>query len=174
MKQRTYKSVLSGLFLALALLLPFLTASNREIGNMLLPMHIPVLLCGFICGPFWGSAVGLAAPLLRSLAFGMPQMFPTAVAMAAELATYGLVSGLLYSINRKRILGLYLSLTAAMLAGRLVWGAVSLLLYGLSSSPFGWAAFVSGAFINAVPGIIIQFIAVPPLVILAGKYIKTK
>ena len=96
MKQNnTKKLVYSALFLALALVLPFLTGQIQTFGQMLAPMHLPVLLCGFVCGPVWGLAVGAVAPLLRSLLFGMPPMFPTAVAMAFELAAYGLFTGLL-------------------------------------------------------------------------------
>ena len=92
----TKKLVYSALFLALALVLPFLTGQIQTFGQMLAPMHLPVLLCGFVCGPVWGLAVGAVAPLLRSLLFSMPPMFPTAVAMAFELAAYGLFTGLFY------------------------------------------------------------------------------
>lgn len=88
--------VLAALFLALAFVLPLLTGQVPKVGNMLCPMHFPVLLCGFVLGGPWGLAVGFAAPLLRSVLFGMPPMFPVAISMAFELATYGLVSGLLW------------------------------------------------------------------------------
>ena len=97
------KLVLAALFLALALVLPFLTGQMPEVGSMLCPMHIPALLCGFFCGWPWGLAVGLIAPVLRSLMFGMPPMFPVAICMSFELATYGAISGLLYSkLPRKK------------------------------------------------------------------------
>ena len=73
--------VLGALFLALALVLPFLTGQIPEIGSMLCPMHLPVLICGFVCGWPWGLAVGFIAPLLRSLTLGMPPLFPTAICM---------------------------------------------------------------------------------------------
>lgn len=98
----TKKLVYSALFLALALVLPFLTGQIQTFGQMLAPMHLPVLLCGFLCGPVWGLAVGAVAPLLRSMMFGMPPMFPTAVAMAFELAAYGLFSGLFYHLLRAK------------------------------------------------------------------------
>ena len=83
------KMVLAALFLALAYVLPFLTGQIPEIGSMLCPMHIPVLLCGFICGWQWGGVVGFVAPLFRSLTLGAPLFFPKAVCMAFELAAYG-------------------------------------------------------------------------------------
>ena len=96
LENRIVKITLSGMFLGLALVLPFLTGQIPEIGSMLCPMHIPVLLCGYLCGGTWGLIVGLMAPLLRSMIFGMPPMFPTAVCMAFELAIYGLSAGVLY------------------------------------------------------------------------------
>ena len=77
------------MYLAIALALPFITGQIPEIGAMLCPMHIPALLCGFLCGWPWGAAVGFIAPLLRGALFGMPVLFPTGTAMAFELAVYG-------------------------------------------------------------------------------------
>ena len=94
-KNGLHSLIYSALFLALAYVLPFLTGQIQQIGNMLCPMHIPVLLCGFICGWQWGLAVGAAAPLLRSLTLVMPPPFPTAVCMAFELAAYGAIAGLI-------------------------------------------------------------------------------
>ena len=88
---RVKQLVLSALFLALALVLPFLTGQIPEVGKMLCPMHLPVLLCGFFCSWPWGLAIGLIAPVLRSFMFGMPPLFPAAVCMSVELATYGAV-----------------------------------------------------------------------------------
>lgn len=84
--------VVAALMLALAYVLPFFTGNIPQIGSMLLPMHLPTLLCGFLCGGPWGAAVGFLAPLMRSAILGCPP-FPTAVAMAVEMAVYGLVSG---------------------------------------------------------------------------------
>ena len=78
--------VLGALFLALALVLPFFTGHIPQIGAMLCPMHLPILLAGFVCGGPVGAVVGFIAPLLRSALSGMPTMFPAAVAMAFELA----------------------------------------------------------------------------------------
>ena len=164
MKQ-TKKLVLAAMFLALALVLPFLTGQIPQVGSMLCPMHIPVLLCGFFCGWQWGLAVGLIAPILRSLTLGMPPMFPTALCMAFELATYGAVSGLLYSLlPKKKITSIYISLLTAMIAGRLVWGLARFLCTGLDVSQFGLAAFWAGAVTTAIPGIIVQIILIPLLV----------
>lgn len=150
--------------LALCLVLPFLTGQIPQIGSQLLPMHIPVLLCGFLCGPAWGLAVGLIAPILRSLLFGMPPLFPTATAMAFELAAYGLLSGLFYRLLPKKTPYLYLSLILAMIGGRLVWGLAQAVLMGLSGKSFTLAAFWAGAFANAWPGIILQLVLIPPVV----------
>ena len=166
--------VLAALFLALALVLPFLTGQIPEIGSMLCPMHIPALLCGFFCGWPWGLAVGLIAPILRSLLFGMPPMFPTALCMSLELATYGAVSGLLYSKLPQKKASIYISLLTAMVAGRLVWGIARFLCAGLNVSAFGISAFWAGAVTTAIPGIIVQILLIPILVMALKKYAPAK
>ena len=162
--------VLAALFLALALVLPFLTGQIPEIGNMLCPMHIPALLCGFFCGWPWALAVGLIAPVLRSITFGMPPMFPAAICMSFELATYGAVSGLLYGRLPRKKSSIYVALLSAMVAGRLVWGLARFLCTGLDVSAFGLYAFWSGAVATAIPGIIVQILLIPVLVMALEKH----
>ncbi|MBQ6400410.1 MAG: ECF transporter S component [Clostridia bacterium] len=154
----------AALYLAIALVLPFITGQIPEIGAMLSPMHIPVLLCGFMCGWPYGLTVGLIAPILRSVLFGMPAMYPAAVAMMFELATYGAMAGWLVRKLPQNVGGLYTALILSMIAGRLVWGAARVILAGLSGSSFTWALFLAGAFTNAVPGIILHLILIPVLV----------
>ena len=162
---RIRKLVYTALYLAIAMVLPFLTGQIPQIGAMLSPMHIPVLLCGFMCGWPWGLAVGFIAPLLRSVLFGMPALFPAAVAMAFELAVYGGMSGLLYRLLPRKPWAVYAALIIAMIAGRVVWGAVRLVLAGLSGTSFTWALFIAGALTNAVSGIILHLVLIPVLVI---------
>ena len=163
------KLTYAALFLALALVLPFLTGQIPQIGSALSPMHIPVLLCGFLVGWPWGLAVGFIAPLLRSVIFGMPVMVPGAVAMAFELAVYGLVSGILYRLLPKKKWSIYVTLIVAMLAGRVVWGIARLIIAGLSGNSFTWALFLAGAFTNAVPGIILHIILIPVIVMVLER-----
>lgn len=158
---RNKRLVVSALMLALALVLPYFTGGIPAIGNLLLPMHLPVLLCGFLCGGGWGAGVGLAAPLLRSLLAGRPEFFPTAFSMAFELAAYGLVSGLVWRRVKHTLPMMYAALVTAMVAGRLVWGAVRFVLAGLTGSSFPFSAFLSGALLTAVPGILAQLVLIP-------------
>ena len=153
--------VLAALFLALAFVLPMITGHVPQVGNMLCPMHLPVLLAGFVLGGPWGLALGLIAPLLRSVLFGMPPLYPIAIAMAFELATYGAVAGWMYKKVRHTLPMMYAALVTAMVAGRLVWGAVRFVLAGLSGSAFPFSAFLSGALLTAIPGIIAQLILIP-------------
>ena len=155
---------LSAMLMAIGMLLPFLTGQIQHIGNMLCPMHLPVFICGMVCGPVWGLAVGAILPVLRSMVFGMPVLMPAAVAMAFELAAYGFVSGLLRKRLPKTLPMLFVSLIAAMLLGRLVWGAVSIPIYGLASKAFSWQIFFTNGFVNAIPGMILQLVAVPAIV----------
>jgi len=168
-KSSTKKLVNAALMLALGMVLPFLTGQIPSVGSRLLPMHIPALLTGYISGPMYGLLVGFVMPLFRSMIFGMPPMFPTAVAMAFELATYGFIAGLLYRRMNKNTGNIYLSLIIAMIIGRFVWGLVSYVLYGLGESAFTWQIFTAGAFVNALPGILIQLILIPVLVLALKK-----
>ena len=161
--------IYAALYLAIALVLPFVTGQIPEIGAMLSPMHIPVLLCGFVCGWPWGLAVGLIAPLLRCLLFGMPTLYPTAIAMTFELAVYGAASGILYKLLPKKVWNIYVSLLAAMILGRIVWGAARYVLAGLSGSEFPLSMFFAGAVLNAVPGIILHIVLIPVLVLMLKK-----
>ena len=155
--------------LTLCMVLPFLTGQIPQVGSALCPMHIPVLLAGFVCGPWWATVVGAAAPLLRFALFGMPPIFPTGLAMSFELSAYGLVSGLLYSKLPRRIGSIYTSLICAMLTGRIIWGLVMVLILNATGSIFTWAAFLAGAFTNAIPGIIAHLIFIPLLVLSLQK-----
>ena len=160
------KLILAALFLSLGYVLPLLTGQIPTVGRALLPMHIPVLLCGFICGWPYGLLVGAVLPLTRALLFGMPPIYPTALVMTAELAAYGFFAGWLYArFRRPAFLAVFVSLLSAMVLGRLVWGAVSLLLYGLQGKAFTLAAFWAGGFANALPGIVLQLVLIPTLLL---------
>ncbi len=170
MKKRTLREqihnlALASMFLALGLVLPFLTGQIPQIGNMLLPMHLPVLLCGLICGWQYGGVVGFITPLLRYVLFSMPPM-PNGFAMAFELAAYGMIAGFLYNRSRWQcVISLYRSLIAAMLGGRLIWAAIRVIMTGVAHVPFTWEMFLAGAFLNAIPGIILQLIFIPALMV---------
>lgn len=155
---------LSAMFIAIGLVLPFVTGQIPQIGNMLLPMHIPVLLCGLICGWQYGLVVGFILPPLRYVMFGMPILFPMGISMAFELATYGFVTGWLYGHSKwKCVRALYRSLIAAMLAGRIVWGVARVVLMGFGGQPFTFPMFIAGGFVTAIPGIILQLILIPAI-----------
>lgn len=166
------RMILAAMLLAMAYLLPFLTGQIPRFGKMLCPMHIPVLLCGFLCGPWWGITVGMVAPLLRSLTLGAPVFFPQAVCMALELGAYGAASGLLYRYVRYPKCRVYVSLLLAMTVGRMVWGGAMLLCVGFSGGRFGWSAFLSGALLQTIPGIVLQLLLIPPIVRLAESYFR--
>ena len=159
------KLTLSAIFLAIGIVLPFFTGQIQHIGNLLLPMHLPVFLCGLICGWKYGFLVGFLLPLLRSFMFGMPFFFPNAIAMSVELAVYGLVSGLIYGVLKHRnILSIYVAMLPAMLLGRMAWGIMQIILLGIQHNKFTWQMFIAGAFLNAVPGIILQLVLIPTII----------
>lgn len=163
-RNNTRDLILAALCLALAMLLPFLTGQIQTIGNMLCPMHIPVLLCAYICGYRWAAAVGFISPLLRYAIFGMPPIMPAGVSMAFELLTYGLVAGLLYEKLKKNTLNIYVSLIISMISGRVVWGIARLIISGVTGTEFTWQLFIGGAVLQAVPGIILHILLIPIIV----------
>lgn len=170
MKNKTNGPALGAMFLAIGIVLPFFTGQIPQVGSMLLPMHIPVLLCGLICGWKYGLAVGFILPIMRSALFIMPPMFPTAVAMAFELAAYGFISGFMYQNARWHcIKSLYRCVLAAMVGGRIVWGTAMVLLTGIGENGFTFAAFLAGAFLNAIPGIILQLVFIPAVMLALDK-----
>lgn len=172
MKQKGYnttiKLVYAATSLALCLILPFLTGQIPKIGNMLSPIHIPVLLCGFLCGWPYGFAVGILAAPLRTLVFGMPP-FPNWLFMCFEMAVYGLLTGLLYKLLPKKNIYIYINLIISMLAGRIVWGAARFALMGLTNTSFSFKLFLSIGFVEALPGIICQLILIPIIVMTFKK-----
>lgn len=170
MYKTTKKLTLSAMFIAVGMVLPLLTGQIQQIGSSFLPMHLPVILCGLICGWQYGALIGFILPFLRSVTFGMPPLFPTAIAMAFELATYGLVIGLIYGRSRWQcVISLYRSLIAAMLAGRIVWGIVQIVLLGLIGKSFTWQMFIAGALLNAVPGIVVQLTLIPTIMVALNR-----
>lgn len=170
MTQRIKNITLSAMFIAIGLVLPLFTGQLKALGNAFLPMHLPVLLCGLIVGPMYGLVVGLILPILRHFTFGMPPLYPTAIAMAFELATYGFVVGFVYKNSRwKCIIALYESLIIAMIAGRIVWGIVQIILLGIGGQAFTYQMFLAGAFLNAIPGIVFQLIFIPVLMLYLNK-----
>lgn len=158
------KLALASFFMALGIVLPFLTGQIPQIGSRLLPMHIPILLCGFFCGWKYGLGVGLITPIFRSLLFTMPPMYPTAVSMAFELAAYGALTGLLYALLPKKTPYIFVTLILAMLGGRVVMGIVNTVLYGAAGNEYSMKMFITGAFVFALPGIIVQIIIIPVIV----------
>lgn len=164
MKDNIKNLTLAAMFLAIGMILPLFTGQIPQIGSMLLPMHLPVFLCALVCGWKYGLPMAFVLPVLRSAVFGMPPMYPTAIAMAFELAGYAFVAGILYEKSRWQcIRALYRCLLISMAAGRVIWGCVQVALLGIGGGTFTFQAFIGGALLNAVPGIILQLILIPAI-----------
>lgn len=164
MKTNVKKLTYSALLFAMAYVLPYLTANIPEIGTMLCPMHVPVFICGFVCGPVWGGAVGELVPFVRSLTIAMPPLYPTAAAMSFELASYGILSGILYRVLPRKTGFIYVTLLVSMMGGRVVWGAARYVMSVVSQTEFGFAAFVSGAITTSLPGTVVQLVLLPAVI----------
>lgn len=171
-KTRKYiwEMVISALCVALGIVLPITMHSIPNAGSVMLPMHIPVLLCGLLCGPAYGLACGILTPLLSSLITSMP---PAAYlpSMLCELAVYGFIAGLLIVLVRtgSQIANVYISLVGAMLLGRVVYGIVNALIFRAGN--YSMEMWLTASFVTALPGIIIQLVVLP-LVVLALRKAK--
>ena len=163
-KNQTKRLVAAAMCVALGIVLPVAFHTVPNAGSVLLPMHIPVLLCGLICGWPYGLACGILTPSLSALLTGMP---PAAYlpSMICELAAYGIASGVLRNVIRtgRHVQDLYLQLIGAMLAGRVVYGVLNALIF--SAGSYSFQIFLSGAFVTALPGIVIQLALVPGLIL---------
>ncbi len=174
-KENNKRLVISGLLLALGLILPYMLAHGLGInGNVLLPMHIPVFLCGFLCGWKYAGILGFTLPYINGVLTGMPALYPTAILMSLELTVYGLISGLLYYKTplRKYKLGMYPAMLSAMVAGRAVYGLSMRLFLHFDSSLK--AATVLASLISGIPGIIVQLIVVPTISMTVLNYPRNR
>jgi len=174
MTSTTKNLTLAAMFIALAIILPYLAMQNPVIAQTMLPMHLPILLCGLICGQRYGLIVGFISPLMRGFMFGMPPLFPMGTAMAFELAAYGFVVGLVYYLLRKSVhnlVAVYASLVAAMVVGRVVFVAAWILFVGVirGDEGFSWTAYIVTFFtvdvVRGLPGIAVQLILIPALMV---------
>ena len=165
---KTKQLVLAGLFTALGVVLPMAFHAVPNAGSILLPMHIPVLLCGLVCGWYYGLACGILGPILSHLFTGMP---PAAIlpSMVCELAIYGLLAGLIFWLVRtgKLVLDLYIGLVGAMIGGRIIYGIVNALIF--SAGNYSLSAWATASFVTALPGIIIQLVLLPAIVLALSK-----
>lgn len=165
MKKETDKIVLSGLFIAIGIVLPTFFA-NQELAARFSPMHIPVLLAGIILGWKYGFLIGVITPLLRSLLLTMPPM-QIAIPMAFELATYGLIIGLFYNkirLFKDSYFNIYFALIIALVAGRIVYGIYNGIYYGFSGQEYGFKIYFTSVFIKTIPAIVTQILLIPAIV----------
>ncbi|MBQ3994998.1 MAG: ECF transporter S component [Erysipelotrichaceae bacterium] len=164
----TKKLVLTALFAAIGVVLPQAFHMIPNAGSVILPMHIPVLIAGFLVGPVYGLVCGIITPLLSHLIFSMPPV-PVLPGMLCELAVYGLMSGLLNKVVKmeNQLAKAYVVLIGAMLCGRITYGTLNALIFRAGS--YSMQAWLSAAFVTAIPGIIIQLLLIPILVIRLRK-----
>lgn len=164
-KINTRKLVLSSFFLALGILLPQISHmfGGKEVGSIFLPMHIPVLLSGFITGPLMGLYIGILTPVLSHIITGMPPMSPVPILpmMIFELAAYGLLSGILYQKLKQNI---FISLLGAMVGGRIVYGIVMSIIAHLFHIELSPISSVLASIVSGLPGIALQFVLIPALI----------
>lgn len=171
------KIVFMAIFITMGIVLPIaFHFTGTGLGAIFLPMHIPVILCGCILGPFAGFIVGMVTPVLSSLLTGMPPFLPILPIMFFELSVYGLIIGYLFKVLHWNI---YSSLLVTMVVGRItaglvVWFLVTVFAFNLPANPL---LYIWGITVKGFPGILIQLILIPLLArylfnILEGNYIK--
>lgn len=159
----TKKLIVTALCMALGVVLPMAFHAVPNAGSVLLPMHIPVLLCGLSTGPVYGLLCGILTPALSSLLTGMPKV-PYLFTMMFELAVYGLMAGILirWIKGNQPVINLYLSLIGAMLAGRVIYGIVNALIF--QAGAYSFEVWLTASFVTAFPGIVLQLLLLPAVV----------
>lgn len=168
MKQnQTKQLVLSGVFIAIGIVLPMVFHMFQGGGTAFLPMHIPVLLAGFFLSVPYALAVGVLTPILSSVFTGMPPIFPVLPFMICELATYGVMASIL---SRKYKLNVYISLIGSMVVGRIAAGAAVWVLASFFAAKLpSPTIFIAGAVTKGIPGIVIQLVIIPVIIIALKK-----
>ena len=166
-KSKTFYLVLAALFTAIGCVLPrlFHSLPLPISGQALLPMHFPVLLCGLICGAKLGGISGLLV-ILFGIMNGQPALFPRGIYMGCELFAYGVAAGLLF-----KKFNVYVSLIGAMLIGRVVLFIAQLILLANTENGFIINAFMAGAFITPIVGIILQIVLIPIIVKIINDHV---
>ena len=167
-KKYIWEMVISALCVALGIVLPMTMHGIPNAGSILLPMHIPVLLCGLLCGPAYGLACGILTPLLSCVLTSMPS-WGYLPSMLCELAVYGFIAGLLIVLIRtgSQVANVYISLVGAMLLGRVVYGVVNALIFRAGN--YSMEMWLTASFVTALPGIIIQLVVLPLIVLALRK-----
>ncbi len=159
--KNTKHLIITALCMALGVVLPMAFHMIPNAGSVMLPMHIPVLLCGLVCGPVLGLICGIFTPILSSLITGMPgpAYLPS---MICELAVYGLLAGVMIKLikTEKPLVNLYASLITAMIGGRIVYG----LMNALRAGTYSIQMWLTASFVTALPGIILQLLLLPAVV----------
>ena len=167
------KLVVTAMLIALCVVLPLAFHQVPRAGSILLPMHIPVLLAGLVCGWKFGLITGITGPLLSTMITGMPPTMAIASLMSIELGVYGLVAGILTHFVRTKSasLDLYICLIGSMLVGRVVAGIAQIVFFfnpayvdGVWTSNYTWALWTTSYFITSLPGIVIQLAFIPSVV----------
>lgn len=174
-QRKTVNLTLSGLMLALAFVLPYLTGNIPEFGSLLLPMHLPAFLCGFLCGPFWGMAMGFVAPILRSLTLGMPPSMVMAVPMAFELAAYAGVCGWIFYLLKEKtqistLAATYFALVPALVLGRLVYALAKAAITLSRVDVAALAPYIFESIATALPGVAVQLTLIPVILLAVERY----
>ncbi len=160
---KTQKLVLTGIFIAIGLILPMLTGMIPGIGMALLPMHLPIFICAYVCGSKYAGLAGIITPLLKVAIWGVPPLMPIGIAMSLELMVYGVVAGAIFWKMKKTLFAAYVGLIIAMVLGRVTWGIAMFAMLGINGQAFTMDAFLSGVLLTSIPGIVIQLLFVPVL-----------
>ncbi len=171
MKVNTHirKLTVTAMLFALGVALPLLTGQIPTIGRMLLPMHIPVFLAAFLCGAEYAAPMAFFLPLFRAFLFARPTPYPDAPAIALELAAYALIAGLLWRCRKHSMGVLYAILALAMLGGRMIRTLSELALLAIADLPFAFDGFFTVTILGGIPGILLQFLFIPAVMLALGE-----
>lgn len=159
MEDRRKDLITAAILLVLAIILTLIIHLTKINGVILSPMHLPILLAGFILGPIYGLIIGILAPIINGLLKIIPT-FPITWAIVVESGLYGLISGLFYEKFGMKVMP---ALVGSIVLGKIGGGAV---LHFLDKS-------IKTTTFIAFPGIIVQLILVPTIFKIYKEKTKT-
>lgn len=141
-----------------------LTGTDAALGQILLPMHIPVLVLGFCMGPWAGLAAGALSPVISYLITGMPSL-ALLPCMIAEIAAYGILAGFFRDMRLNSVC----KILSVQILGRLARVLTASVIMFITKKETVFLLTNLKSMIWGLPGIILQLVIVSLIIRKTGR-----